>query len=169
MYDFVPPNTTKSEEISVAALKREEQINELEALFKHLQLHRELPAESKDSERYSAVSTIRELMLQHYEEDEIDWELVHDAGCTCDNSELPQHVSTKAELEVMFESFKHFLEALPSVPTIITISRSTDDDYTPASDVDIIQETVLKLLSARFTCDAPIMAYLTNDSDSGGD
>jgi hypothetical protein len=130
----------------------------LEEIFKYLQEHRVLP-EKCDSKVGIQVKDLREKMLVHYSDEEIDWELVHDAGSTCDDSELPHHVSNDEELEVMFGRFCGFLEGLKITPVIVTVSRSTEDDYTPGEDVEKIQEFVLRTLKDKFDCSEPILDY----------
>ena len=46
---------------------------------------------------------------------DIDWNLVHDAGCTFDDSELPHHVSSKQEIQTLLAS----TEKLIGKPTVI--------------------------------------------------
>lgn len=138
--------------------KREEQITELEYCFKHLQQFRTLPEKAPDK-----IVELRDQILKHYKDEEIDWELIHDAGCTCDDTELPCHISNDEELEVMFERFRKFLNNLRDTPVIITISRSTEDDYTPSEDVEKIQEFVLKCLKERFECAEPVLDYVNEE------
>lgn len=162
LYAFEPPKTKNTAEIIEKTAQRAQQLNALEKLFKCLQNKKDLEEHNCDAELLSGVKNIREEMLKHYDETEIDWDLVHDGGCTCDDGELPHHVSNEEELDTMFNSFKIFLNLLPHPPTIITISRSTVDDYTPEEDVDMIQEYVLKCLNETFSCDEPILYYLEN-------
>lgn len=100
-------------------------------------------------------------MRRHYSDKEIDWMSIHDAGCTCDNTDLPHHVATDDEFQDYIAGhFREFLEALPHPPTIITISRSSQDDYCPQEQVDAIQAAVLDELKSRFPVDEPISQYL---------
>ena len=75
--------------------------------------------------------------------DEVDWELMHDAGCTFDVSPLPHHISTDDEIKEQMSVVKSFLEQLPS-PTIITVARSSSDNYCPQDQVDMIQTAFIK-------------------------
>uniref|UniRef100_A0A8C3MMK7 Uncharacterized protein n=1 Tax=Geospiza parvula TaxID=87175 RepID=A0A8C3MMK7_GEOPR len=74
-----------------------------------------------------------------------DYEMVHQAGLTCDYVELPHHVSTEDEIEGLIQSIKVLLTDLPK-PTLVTVARSSLDDYCPSEQVDIIQDKVLDLL-----------------------
>nr|CAI5841448.1 unnamed protein product [Callosobruchus analis] len=165
IYNFIPPASKDDNSILEISNKRKEQINYLKSLFLHLNQHKELPeAVQKYQDLYQKVDKLREVMLAHYKEDDIDWELVHDSGCTCDDSGLPEHLSTDEELETMYTCFKDFLELLPKHPVIVTISRSTDDDYTPCEQVEEIQERVVAILKDVFDCDEPILSYVDDKS-----
>lgn len=167
LYKYEPPQSSSVEDIIACTRKRRQQIEFLHNKFQALQ-EKQFDASVKDENMESIVAQIENLrgsMLQHYKEEEIDWLLVHDAGCTCDDTELPNHVSTKEEIDLMLNSFQSFLEVLPKQPTIITISRSTEDDYTPGEDVEYIQEKVLELLKERFECAEPVLHYRESKED----
>lgn len=166
LYAFEAPKTKNVAEILEKTSQREEQLSNLENIFKRLQVKEDIKDVLCSGDVLNSVLSLKEQMLQHYEESEIDWELVHDSGCTCDDSELPHHVSSAEELELMFNSFKNFIDLMPNPPTVITISRSTEDDYTPEEDVATIQEFVTKCLREKFICDDPILAYLEKSGDS---
>lgn len=151
IYKFETP---QNEDIFHNMEKREKQIADLERIFKHLQDKKSLPQDVPPE-----VKELHDSILKVYSEDEIDWELLHDAGCTCDDSELPHHVSSSEELEIMFERFRGVLEGLKVPPVIVTVSRSTEDDFTPSEDVEVIQEAVLKIVRETFECGDPVLDY----------
>ncbi|KAG9479411.1 hypothetical protein GDO78_012864 [Eleutherodactylus coqui] len=78
-----------------------------------------------------------------------DYEMIHQAGLTCDYAELPHHVSSEMEIECLIHSMKHLLKHLPK-PTLVTLARSSLDDYCPSEQVDYIQEKVLDVLRALY-------------------
>lgn len=159
LYNFEPPASSSVEDVKVAAAIREEQIEKLEEIFKYLQKHRKMPP-GTDSVTQK-VAAIRSKLRKFYKEKLIDWELIHDAGCTCDDTELPDHITETSELVLFIKQcFHSFLNQLPHEPTIITISRSTEDDYCPGEDVEFIQQNVLACLKEKFNTDEPILDYL---------
>ncbi|KAM3840353.1 UPF0489 protein C5orf22 homolog isoform 2-T2 [Vipera latastei] len=86
---------------------------------------------------------------------------VHQAGLTCDYSEIPHHVSTEEEIESFVQSIQHLLGSLPK-PTLVTIARSSLDDYCPAEQVEFIQEKVLNVLHSVYGTLDIHLEYLEN-------
>ncbi|XP_044149919.1 UPF0489 protein C5orf22 homolog isoform X1 [Bufo gargarizans] len=78
-----------------------------------------------------------------------DYEMIHQAGLTCDYAELPHHVSSEMEIECLIQSMKNLLRHLPK-PTLVTLARSSLDDYCPSEQVDYIQEKVLDVLRSLY-------------------
>ncbi|KAL1490240.1 hypothetical protein ABEB36_012969 [Hypothenemus hampei] len=166
IFQFDPPKSKSQEDLENFTCSREAQLARLESLFKSMQNNQWSSEQfSPQDNLFLKVKLLREAMLEHYEEKNIDWELVFDAGCTCDDSDLPHHVSSQEDLNGMFQSFKNFLDILPGSPAIITISRSTEDDYTPCEDVEMIQEKVLDILKERFHCADPVLSYESESLD----
>ncbi|KAI5705634.1 UPF0489 protein C5orf22 homolog [Diaphorina citri] len=85
----------------------------------------------------------------------VDWELIHDAGCTCDDLDrsLPHHVTQQSQLVPLIDAmltlwFSVADQAKP--PVLITISRSSEDDYCPPEQVDLIESHVLNILRKQY-------------------
>ncbi|KAL0278379.1 UNVERIFIED_CONTAM: hypothetical protein PYX00_000216 [Menopon gallinae] len=126
---------------------RNQQLNELGIVFKHMEDMGSFDdiVEDLSIVKEGPVRDVIKCVKEHYGND-IDWHLLHNAGQTCDVTELPHHVSTESELNVLFGKFESFLKTLEAKPTLITIARSTEDDYCPQDQVSFIQKNVLSIL-----------------------
>ncbi|GIX80414.1 UPF0489 protein C5orf22 homolog [Caerostris extrusa] len=91
-------------------------------------------------------------------------DVLNDAGCTCDDCDLPHHVSTRVEVRHLVEIVKTFLLEIPK-PAIITIARSSRDDYCPPEDVNFIQDCVLEMLQEVYGCIEIQRDYETDNSE----
>lgn len=96
------------------------------------------------SQMLDLVQAIVTCAKEYY--DEVDWSLVHNAGLTCDATELPHHLSSGNDISEMLDWLEKFLRNLEMVPVLVTISRSSVDDYTPTDQVDFIQLGVVNVL-----------------------
>ncbi|KAI7809579.1 UPF0489 protein C5orf22 homolog [Triplophysa rosa] len=152
LYCFNRPQQEQDEEkLSDCVERRTHQLEDLEAAFADL-----LEDDSQETiERLAANLGMKSLArLVHSLKNRTespDYEMVHQAGLTCDYSELPHHISSEEEIQQMITAVQLFLEALPK-PTIVTISRSSLDEYCPAEQVDSIQNGVLNVLQSLFGC-----------------
>ena len=62
-------------------------------------------------------------------------------------TDLPIHQSSEEEIQQLVDTTKQLLIMLlknftQGLPKIITIARSTDDEYTPANQVEFIQDSI---------------------------
>lgn len=74
--------------------------------------------------RYEVVREIFAEMKKCYPDREINWLLVHDAGCTIDDSELPHHVTSPTDLDRFIGGvFRSFLSIMPATPVSVTMAR----------------------------------------------
>ncbi|XP_061653752.1 UPF0489 protein C5orf22 homolog isoform X3 [Phyllopteryx taeniolatus] len=78
-----------------------------------------------------------------------DYEMVHQAGLTCDSIELPHHISSDEEIDRFMSAVQRLLEHLPK-PTLVTMSRSSLDEYCPVEQVDSVQHRVLAVLEKQY-------------------
>jgi hypothetical protein len=151
-YDVSDPETVQR-----FVQRRNQQLDKLEEIFQHLESENNLDDfQAEDQHQAKLVVQIKvliECLKVHYPNETIDWMLLHTAGCTCDlaDTELPHHVSTTTEIENSMKQFTSFLRQLgDKTPTVVTISRSSDDDYTPQEQVEQIQRSVLAALQDVF-------------------
>uniref|UniRef100_A0A8C1AKT3 Chromosome 5 open reading frame 22 n=1 Tax=Cyprinus carpio carpio TaxID=630221 RepID=A0A8C1AKT3_CYPCA len=152
LYSFSrPQQDSDEEELLDCVERRTHQLEDLEAAFAEL-----LEDDGQETvERLAANPRMKSLVrLVHSLKNRTqspDYEMVHQAGLTCDYSELPHHISSEEEIQQLITAVQLFLEALPK-PTIVTISRSSLDEYCPAEQVDSIQNSVLNILESLFGC-----------------
>ncbi|NXN39269.1 CE022 protein, partial [Rhinoptilus africanus] len=150
LYNFKKPHRNATEEGLLDCVEnRVHQLEDLEAAFADL-------CDSDDEEtllKWASYPGMKPLIqLVHSLKTRMespDYEMVHQAGLTCDYVELPHHVSTEEEIEGLIQSIKVLLKDMPK-PTLVTVARSSLDDYCPSEQVDIIQEKVLSLLGSVY-------------------
>jgi len=97
------------------------------------------------------VRTLVEYLMAGREVLKEDWSLLHNAGCTSDseNSALPNHPSTNAEITTLVRQFSSLLDCLPR-PMIVTLARSSLDEYCPPCMVDHVQDLVIQQLYDKY-------------------
>jgi len=156
LYSFcpVPANLEKGQK-EEAALKsgkeRKEKVEKLGSIFDFLKSECPLSMyEGPGEELLPEAVAIQEAVKKHYPREEVDWALIHEAGQTFDDSELPHHVSSTSEIHSLLRLTESLLGWLGKPPTVITIARSSLDDYCPPHQVDEIQEGVLGLLHTQY-------------------
>lgn len=86
----------------------------------------------------------------------LDVEILHSYGSGVDDLGLPDHVSTNDEIKSMLDQFDSFLCKYFSnklKPNLITIARSSLDDYCPPEQVNFIQDETLNRINEFFKQD----------------
>ncbi|XP_042695996.1 UPF0489 protein C5orf22 homolog isoform X2 [Centrocercus urophasianus] len=164
LYKFKKPHRNATEEDLLDCVEnRVHQLEDLEAAFADF-------CDNDDEEtlqKWASYPGLKPLVqLVHSLKSRMespDYEMVHQAGLTCDYVELPHHVSTKEEIEGLLQSMKILLINMPK-PTLVTVARSSLDDYCPSEQVDIIQEKVLSLLGFVYGTLDVHLDYSSNSS-----
>ena len=150
----VPASLETAAKIELAVRATEERLellDNLSSIFSFLDSEENLELyEGPGEALIGPVTDIVQSVRKHYPRQEVDWRMVHDAGCTFDDSELPHHISSNAEINSLLRTCEQFLDILGKVPTIVTISRSSCDDYCPPHQVEDIQSGVLNLLKMKY-------------------
>ncbi|CAH6787378.1 6030458C11Rik [Phodopus roborovskii] len=150
LYQFKKPDSNLTEEDLVDIVDtRTHQLEDLEAIFADLcdgDGEETVQRWASNPGMESLVPLVQSLKTRM---EVPDYEMVHQAGLTCDYSELPHHVSTEEEIECLIQSVYCLLKNLPK-PTLVTIARSSLDDYCPPEQVDTIQEKVLNVLHSLY-------------------
>ncbi|XP_028740235.1 UPF0489 protein C5orf22 homolog isoform X1 [Peromyscus leucopus] len=150
LYQFKKPDSNLTEEDLVDIVDtRTRQLEDLEAVFADL-----CDGDGEETvQRWASTPGMESLvpLVQSLKKrmEVPDYEMVHQAGLTCDYSELPHHISTEEEIEGLIQSVYSLLKSLPK-PTLVTIARSSLDDYCPPEQVDTIQEKVLSVLHSLY-------------------
>ena len=52
----------------------------------------------------------------------VDYSLLHEGGCTCDDTELPHHISSNSQISVLVDCVQDVVSHLKK-PTIVTVAR----------------------------------------------
>ncbi|KAL5020884.1 hypothetical protein ScPMuIL_000039 [Solemya velum] len=160
LYEYEKPVEASVEALESCTSRRSKQLSDLKAVFSQL---------SKDDSPcidHPRKTQIQSLVtgLRSTSTGPVDFELLHEAGCTCDDTDLPHHVSSSEQIielvDAMQEIICHFRK-----PTIVTISRSSHDDYCPREQVDFIQDKVVEMLQDLYLEISVIMDY-ENSSDN---
>ncbi|XP_063826592.1 UPF0489 protein C5orf22 homolog [Ostrinia nubilalis] len=162
IFSFKLPENDDAETIQKVNELREQQIEELENIFQHLEEHGELTHYSGvRSDMFHKVSDLVSVVLAEAERLNVtpDWWAIYAGGCTRDQGGLPYHISNEQEIRNLISAFSKLLRVLPT-PVLVTVSRSTDDGYCPPDQVDLVQSLVLQTLNNLYETDDPYLYYL---------
>ncbi|XP_075974767.1 misexpression suppressor of ras 6 isoform X2 [Anticarsia gemmatalis] len=164
IFDFKLPDKDDDETVDKVVESREQQLEELENLFQHLEQYDNLDKyEGEKSRLYKMVSELAIAILAEAKRlnEKPDWWAVFAGGCTRDQEGLPYHISSEEEIQrLVKQALVPLLKNLPP-PVLITVARSTDDGYCPPHQVEYIQSTVLEVLKELYDTDDPALYYLT--------
>ncbi len=148
-----------SEEVRInfaveASTKRAKLLDQLEDVFSHLSSGKRLDdyEEHGHWEDTNLLARVRDLVdaVEARAEGTVDWDAVHRAGCTCDDTPLPHHVSDWGEIDAMIARSEAALVApLAHAVKLVTVARSSLDEFCPSDQVGIIQDKVLEMLKRR--------------------
>ncbi|XP_072461593.1 UPF0489 protein C5orf22 homolog isoform X2 [Notamacropus eugenii] len=164
LYSFKKPDTDVTEEGLVDCVEsRVHQLEDLEAAFADLCDGDDEETVQRWASNPGMGSLIPLVQSLKNRTETPDYEMVHQAGLTCDYSELPHHISTEQEIECLVQSLKYLLKNLPK-PTLVTVARSSLDDYCPSEQVDTIQEKVLNVLHTLYGSLDVHLEYSANSS-----
>lgn len=101
---------------------------------------------SEEISKDSNLSRFKEVISSR----SLDLEILHSFGSGLDDRSLPDHVSDESEIKEMISKFSSFLtryfrggDISAVSPSIVTIARSSLDEYCPPQQVDFIQELTL--------------------------
>ena len=152
VFECVPDNLSpkdKAERAITSCQKRTQLLDELLSIFAHLDQYDDLKNYAGPGTAHlDQVRAIKEAIDENCVDEPVDWLLVHDAGCTCDNTDLPHHVSSTEEVSSLFERTLELLAGcVPerTVPKMVTVARSTEDDFCPKNQVEDIQGSLMKV------------------------
>lgn len=139
LYEKPLDNTDKA--IQICNMRRDKQLSDLKKIFSSLQ---EDSGAVINHTKKDLIVRLRDHMLKSG--DEADFLLLHEAGCTCDDTELPHHVSTQGQITQLISAVQETLSYFHK-PLMITMARSSNgDEYCPPDQVNSIQELAIEML-----------------------
>uniref|UniRef100_A0AAY3ZXD8 CE022 protein n=1 Tax=Denticeps clupeoides TaxID=299321 RepID=A0AAY3ZXD8_9TELE len=150
LYSFKKPAGELNEDMLCDCVdRRTRQLEDLEAAFADLLEDDSQETVERWAEKPGMSSLIRLVSILKGKTESPDYEMVHQAGLTCDYAELPHHVSGEEEIQRLLLAVELILKALPK-PTLVTVSRSSLDEYCPTEQVDHIQKSMLDILESLY-------------------
>ncbi|KAL4234625.1 hypothetical protein ACF0H5_006266 [Mactra antiquata] len=142
LYRYDKPTSTLEQDLELCVSKRQKQLADLKNIFSSLE---ENSNATITHQRSDLIEELLSSLKDKSTTDIIDYMLLHDAGCTFDDTDLPHHISNNIQINTLIDITQECLSYLHK-PNIITIARSSCDDYCPPNQVDFIQENVLNIL-----------------------
>ncbi|XP_061151669.1 UPF0489 protein C5orf22 homolog [Syngnathus typhle] len=150
LYNFRgPAPTANEEELNECVDHRIQQLEDLEAAFADLIEDDREEVVSRWVGKLGKACFVRLVSSLKSRNPHPDYELVHQAGLTCDSIELPHHISSDEEIDRLVSAVQRFLKHLP-LPTLVTMSRSSLDEYCPVEQVDLVQCRILTVLEKQY-------------------
>ena len=137
-YYFESPKTrAEKRDVNLCLTKRRRQLRTLEDIVLR---------NSPVTDDYADLKTVLD---KHY-----DREVIHNCGLTFDSTELPHHKSLELELKSSFYEFGSLTALAFSadgfLPCLVTVARSSLDEYCPKDQVDLIQYKVIQAFEESF-------------------
>lgn len=146
LFGYQLPKDHSTQALLEFTAARQAQLEELEKAFETLQQDpSKIPHIQQPHRQATFEKLINSVRAEHGIADTVDFSRFFLAGCTMDDTELPHHVSSPAQISQLMGSCHYVLETLPA-PTIITVARSSEDDYCPKDQVEAIQNATLEVL-----------------------
>jgi hypothetical protein len=102
IYNFSLPNEKNSNDIEKTLALRHSQMKQLAEAWAYIEKNNNLDGFTGNLIPISKIESLAAKVRSFY--NDVDWMMIHEAGCTCDETGLPEHVSTKSEIKTMIES-----------------------------------------------------------------
>lgn len=141
LYRYIKPRTLSEKDLEKCVVDRQKQLQDLKDVFTALEQDSETDIQHPKKELISKLVAD----IQSKSPVSIDYTLIHEGGCTCDDTELPHHISSNTQISLLVDCVQDIISHFKK-PTVITAARSSIDDYCPPDQVDFIQEKVLEML-----------------------
>lgn len=147
VYEFKPPKSRAKNDINESLKSREKDLIAFKSILEEIE-----KGGNYQSHAHQIFDELKDIYERSVDElgEEIDAALLHEFGCTTDDPELPHHISSDAEIISLLSSLEQYVSSLDNPPTLVTISRSSIDDYCPSNQVEHIQRCVVDTLQKIF-------------------
>ncbi|PIK57619.1 hypothetical protein BSL78_05445 [Apostichopus japonicus] len=152
LYHFEAPKSSNKEELRQKQEKRAAQLSDLKNAITWC-LEGDVGSAHTDTDNLpkswqKMLGLIKDLKVSRAEP--LNGELLHMAGEMTCNDEGDLFVSSDEEIGALMVQVQEVLSGIPK-PTMVTIARSSLDDYCPKMQVGRIQELVIKMLNDLYT------------------